>query len=106
MRDISHIMRFALEIITFIVFIYLGFKYYKGFKTIMIGIVIPIIIVILWSILMAPNSSYRLDEIYRLVFEIILFGSVSLLLYSNNDKFSNYYLIFAFTSTVLDHILK
>lgn len=107
MKEFSHGLRFLIEIVSLILVIYIGFKHYSGIFKVVIGVLFPIIVIVLWSIFMAPKSQYRLDELQRLFFEILLFGSISgLLFYKNESTMGLSFTLFAIVSTIMDHIYK
>lgn len=106
MKVISQGLRFSVEIATIFTIIYCGFKYYTGVKSFLIGIILPCVLVVIWSVFMAPKSDNRLGEEHRIIFEIILFTLVSFLLYFNKNRYTSVYTILAIISTILDHIYK
>ncbi len=61
---------------------------YWGFKTgtqmvakIGLGIGVPLLVAVVWGIFLAPNSSTRLPEPWRLILELVIFGAAIMALY-------------------------
>ncbi|MBP1042866.1 YrdB family protein [Vagococcus sp. BWB3-3] len=106
MKNISNIFRFTLEVSSILLLVISGFKHYTGLLKLVVALILPIAIIVLWSILMAPKSAYRVNEIFRLIIELILFGSIAFLLYYNGEKeLFKIYSVWAIVSTFLDHML-
>lgn len=56
---------------------------------------------------MAPKSQYRLDEVQRLLFEIALFGFISILtFYKKESAIGVAFALSAIISTIMDHTYK
>ena len=94
----NQIIAFLLELFMFISLAYLGFK--NG-KTVLVKDLLaaglPLIAIILWGFFAAPNSTYRLEQIPRIFFELALFISTAILFYKSGYT----KLAFAFGAIVL-----
>lgn len=74
-KNTNLLLRFLLEIGVLISIVYWGFhgKSNLAFK-IGIGIVLPISIMFIWGVFVAPKSTFQLQLPIRLVVELIIFG--------------------------------
>ncbi|WP_420806328.1 DUF2568 domain-containing protein [Companilactobacillus kimchiensis] len=67
----------------------------------------PIIFAIIWSFLVAPHSARKVGIIFRIIIELIVFGTCSLLLFvSGSSKWGLIYVCVVFINTLLVHILE
>jgi undecaprenyl pyrophosphate phosphatase UppP len=81
-QSINLLLRFLLELCLLVIFGYWGFK--TGQSTLAkigLGIGIPLIVAVLWGIFLAPASDTRLQEPWRLIAELVIFGLAFAALY-------------------------
>lgn len=75
-------LRFVFEITCVFLAGYCGFKLDHKFVSVIVGIMLPLMIVIIWSIWGAPASPNRLLGLGKLVFELVIYAGVALLMYN------------------------
>lgn len=75
--QINALLRFLIEMITLIALAFVGFTKYKLPLNLLMGILVPIVIYVIWSICMAPLSPNRVGLLLRVTIEIIIFGLCS-----------------------------
>lgn len=72
--QINALLRFLIEMLTLILLIFLGLEKYQFPFNLMIGILVPVIIYVIWSIYMAPLSPHRARLWGRITIEVVIFG--------------------------------
>ena len=83
LKLINLAVAFILELCLLAILCYAGFKSTdNGIIRMLLAIGLPGFAVILWGLLAAPKAPHRLEIHYRIVFELLLFGSASLFLYA------------------------
>ena len=76
LKTINLAVRFLLEICVLIAVGYWGFKSGSGwFLKILLGIGVPVLIAVLWSMFGAPKANFQLQGLLLLVLEFLVFGS-------------------------------
>lgn len=100
------LIRFSLEQTTIILLIISGWKSTLTIK-LLLGVCTPILIILFWARYMAPMSSTRFPEIYRIITEIIIFGATTLIInnFLGRDMTIPYGLI-VILDTTIEHVLK
>lgn len=102
---INAILRFCLEVLTTVLIITLGLTKFAVPNNLIIGIVLPIVFILTWYLFVAPKANHRLNSIFRIIIEIIIFTMATYLLKTKvSSNWGIYYAIFAFINTVLTHI--
>ena len=68
---------FLIEIFAISVLGYWGFTLQANkIIRVTVGLLVPIVMIIIWSILCAPSSSYRLEGVWLVALKCLLFGMV------------------------------
>lgn len=81
LRGANLLVRFLLELCMYAAVGYWGFKTQSTWvMKIILGIGLPLLIAVLWSIFLAPKATHPLQGISRLPLELILLGSGALAL--------------------------
>ncbi|NCB80949.1 MAG: YrdB family protein [Lactococcus chungangensis] len=77
------VLSFLLELYALFMSGYWGltFKFDKSLN-VLIGLLIPVMLMILWGILCAPSSVYRLSGFKLIALKVLIFGGIALLLLS------------------------
>ncbi|GAB3012702.1 YrdB family protein [Spirosoma pulveris] len=103
-KALHQLIAFLLEIAMLITLSMWGFHGVKSTVAKWLpGLGLPILAAILWGILAAPKSSYRLDLPYRLLFSFTLFGITSFLLYRlGHTTLAILFIVLAVLSTLLE----
>lgn len=87
---------FLLELLAILILAYWGFTFSASkILSISLGVLVPILLIIIWSIWCAPSSAYRLEGIGLILLKCLLFGSIVLCLININHLLLA--LIFALT---------
>ncbi|WP_349641471.1 YrdB family protein [Eupransor demetentiae] len=68
-----------MEIITDVLLIMTGLSFSNPLLKITFAGIIPVLLLVIWAIYMAPKSNKRLPEAQRLVVEIIIFGYTTIM---------------------------
>jgi hypothetical protein len=77
-------LRFLLELCILVALGYWGFQTGKGLLAkIGLGIGVPVLAAVVWSLLGAPGSSLQLHDPWHLVLEVILFGGAAVALFAS-----------------------
>jgi hypothetical protein len=98
-------LRFLLEMATIILIIIIAFSNYRLPLNLLIGIVLPIMLIILWGIFVAPKSPNRGSIVVRIAIETLFFGTCGSLIAINYPrKFAYAYLIFSVLNTLFSHL--
>ena len=98
-------LRFILEVVTIILLIGIGFAKNKFPINILIGILLPLLIIVVWSIFVAPSSQNRASSLVRISIEILVYMSVASVLLDNYSlKIAISYLGFAILNSVVNFI--
>ena len=81
LKSLNLAAAFALELCMLAAFIYWGFHLNVNiFYQIIAGIGVPLVVVLLWGVWLAPNADLRLGMSWLVVLKTVLFGSASLAL--------------------------
>ncbi|NLR10871.1 YrdB family protein [Levilactobacillus tujiorum] len=80
--QVNALLRFSVEVVTLVFIILIGLTKYKLPLNLLVGVLVPIVIYMIWSICMAPLSPRRVDLFWRIVIEIAIFGGCTYLLVS------------------------
>lgn len=84
LKGVNLLVRFLLELCMYAVVGYWGFKTQSSWiMKIILGIGLPLLIAVLWSIFLAPKATHPLRGISRLPLELILLGSGALALFAS-----------------------
>jgi hypothetical protein len=106
LKLVSDCLRFVTELITLIMLVIVGFQG-NTFSKIIIGICVPFLIILFWSVYMAPMSVHRLRESYRLIYEVIIFGGTIIAVLCGWSEFGAMsYGILVFISMIMEHTIK
>ncbi|MBA1395391.1 DUF2568 domain-containing protein, partial [Lactobacillus sp. XV13L] len=62
---VNTILRFLIEVFTVILFVSIGFMKFKFPVNLLVGLVLPAIIAVVWSIFVAPMSTRRASVTVR-----------------------------------------
>lgn len=88
LKVINLAVRFLLEICVLISVGYWGFKTGSGWPLkLLFGIGAPLLIAVIWGLLGAPKSTFRLEGLSFLVLEVIVFGSGVAALFLTRNNF-------------------
>ncbi|MDN4462777.1 YrdB family protein [Fructilactobacillus sanfranciscensis] len=103
LKSLNDVVRFLVcEVFTLCLIVKAG----MNLHSLMISFVLPVLTFIFWGVLMAPKSQRRLNEVGRIVSEVIIFGGTGILTYLWISKTVGIvYLAIALINTILDHIL-
>src|ERR1700712_1717533 len=85
-KTINQIAVFVIELIMIGTFAYFGFRI--GNSTLikyLLAIMLPFLVILLWSYFGAPKSSHRFEMPYLVIFRLTLFLLTSYLLYKCNQ---------------------
>jgi hypothetical protein len=84
MKNINLLLRFALELCVLLSMVYWGF-HIKGSWIIKfsLGFGLPIIVMTIWGMFIAPQSTYQLPILLRTILELIIFGLGAYALYAS-----------------------
>ena len=77
MRAANDGLRFVLELGLLASFGYWGWNQGGSITRWLVAVAAPMIVAAIWGVCLAPKSSRRLDDPWRLVAEIVLFGGAS-----------------------------
>jgi hypothetical protein len=86
-KSVNLVLRFLLELCILVAIGYWGFK--TGAQTIIkigLGLGLPLLVAVVWGIFLAPASSIRLQEPWRLIAELVIFGLAIIALYSTGQR--------------------
>ena len=84
LKGINLGVRFLLELCMLAALGYWGFKMHSSWAMkLLLGIGLPILVAVIWGLLMAPKSAYRLSGIPFTVMDFILLGSGAAALYAS-----------------------
>lgn len=72
-------IRFLLEMGSCALLVVIGFKGYRPLLNLLIGIALPLVVMGVWAYFVAPMSAHRLPAMARIVVELVLFGTVAVL---------------------------
>ena len=89
-KIISYSLRFLLEILLIASLCYCGFtQYSQPSLQFGLGILLPLMVVIFWTVYIAPKASHRLALAARLICEaIIFFGCLGLIYLSGFEQYA------------------
>jgi uncharacterized protein DUF2568 len=83
LKGLNVLVRFLLELCMYAAVGYWGFKTQSSWvMKIFLGIGLPVLIAVLWSLFLAPKATHPLRGISRLSLELILLGSGAVALFS------------------------
>lgn len=107
-KNINVMLRFLLEVILVISLMYYGLKNpTRGFVKLGLGIIFPVLVVIFWSIYIAPKSPNTLVGVKRLLVEVIIIAStITAIYYTGEKSYATWLGIFAVINTILLYVLK
>lgn len=74
-------IRFLLELCMLAAVGYWGFRTQSGVMKIILGIGLPVLLVVIWSLFVAPKSFYPLHGIAHIVLSLVLLGSGAVALF-------------------------
>lgn len=78
------IIRFSLEVVGIVSLLIIGFKNYELMhQKIIVGILLPLVIITLWSLFIAPKSPCLLEGTTKLVVELLLLHIPIIVLWLN-----------------------
>lgn len=81
------IFRFLFEILCIVIVGYWGFGSIKyGDWRFVLGVLVPLTIVFVWSVWGAPSSTNRLNDLSRLVLELVIYAISAICLYNTRLK--------------------
>ncbi len=84
LKTLNLAVRFLLELCMLAAVGYWGFKTQSGWAMrIILGIGLPILLVVIWSLFVAPKAAYPLCGIPPMVLSLILLGSGALALFAS-----------------------
>ena len=72
-RSAAAVLRFALELALLAVFAYFGFTFPSPWSW-LLGIGVPILVIVVWGLFVAPRAPRRLDDPARFIAELFLFA--------------------------------
>ncbi|HSB00375.1 MAG TPA: YrdB family protein [Anaerolineales bacterium] len=76
-------VRFLLELCMLVAVGYWGFKTHSGWALkIILGIGLPILLIVIWSLFVAPKAAYPLRGLPHIVLSLILLGSGAVALFA------------------------
>lgn len=105
-KEVNNILRFLVEVVTLGLIIASGLRASGFILKISLSTVIPVIVVLFWSLYMAPMSPTRLPELARIIAEVVIFGGTTFLtLLYFGPKISFMYFVIVAINTILDHVL-
>ncbi|MGE5224849.1 MAG: YrdB family protein [Omnitrophica WOR_2 bacterium] len=106
LKSLNLFLAFLLELAMLAAFAYWGF--HTGQTTILkigLGIGIPLLAAVIWGLVMAPNSSRRLQGTAYLALKLVLFGlAVVALILTGNDTLGIVFGVVVVTNTILLYI--
>ncbi|WEV53842.1 YrdB family protein [Leuconostocaceae bacterium ESL0723] len=106
MKPINDTIRFLVEVASVILLIVAGLAFGNLPAKIIFAGVVPLVLVAIWSIFMAPKSDKRLPEVQRLLIEILFFGYTAVMTWFMISKpVAIIYLVVAVINTYFDHKL-
>ncbi|WP_430734599.1 YrdB family protein [Fructobacillus parabroussonetiae] len=105
MKTFNDIIRFLMEIITCILLIMTGLTFSNLLLKSTFAGIIPVALMIIWAIYMAPKSKKRLPETSRLFIEVLIFGYTSIMTCLFSPTMAMSYLVIISINTLLDHKL-
>ncbi|MHC9537377.1 YrdB family protein [Dellaglioa sp. BT-FLS60] len=98
-------VRFLIEVMTFIIIVCVGFSEFSMPFNILLGIVLPLIFVVLWAFFVAPKSSYKSNIIVRLIIELVIFSTTTILIYQTvSIKLGIIYCILVLINDIAFHL--
>lgn len=102
---VNTIIRFLIEMFTLILIIIVGLTKYSVPINFLVGIVLPVVFILIWTLFMAPHSMNRVSLPYRILIEILIFGSCYYLICLNlASKWGTIYIIAVMANAILSHI--
>lgn len=86
LKGVNLLVRFLLELCMYAAVGYWGFKTQSSWvMKIILGIGLPLLIAVLWSIFLAPKATHPLRGISRELLEFILLGSGAVALFASGN---------------------
>ena len=82
LKTLNLAIRFLLELCMLAAVGYWGFKTQSGVMRIILGIGLPILLIVIWSLFVAPKAVYPLRGIPHVVLSLILLGSGAVALFA------------------------
>ncbi len=82
-KTLNLLVRFLLELCMLAAVGYWGFKTQSGVMRIVLGIGLPILFIVIWSLFVAPKAAYPLRGIPHVVLSLILLGSGAVALFAS-----------------------
>lgn len=100
-------LRFLLELCVLVILGYWGFQSGKSvFGKVIIGMTTPIIVAGIWAMFGSPKALMPFTGMWRLSFELFVFGIAALALYSSGHvKLSVIFIVVAILNMILLHLL-
>jgi uncharacterized protein DUF2568 len=83
LKTLNLAVRFLLELCMLAAVGYWGFKTRAGLMRIVLGIGLPILLIVIWSLFVAPKAAYPLRGIPHMLLSLILLGSGALALFAS-----------------------
>lgn len=70
-------------------------------------ILAPLVLMLVWRIWLAPNSAYRLQGLWRMIAEIIIYLIIAVLLYHTKlVKWALPFIVFGFINAAVNHFSR
>ncbi len=83
LKSLNLAIRFLLELCMLAAIGYWGFSTHAGWALkIIFGIGLPILLILIWSLLLAPRATYRLRGVPLILLSLILLGSGAVALFA------------------------
>ncbi|HMB23714.1 MAG TPA: YrdB family protein [Anaerolineales bacterium] len=76
-------VRFLLELCMLAAVGYWGFKTQTGMMKIVLGIGLPVLLIVIWSLFVAPRAVYPLHGVSHMLLSLILLGSGAVALFAS-----------------------